>query len=334
MLKELDKKNLFIVRTPLQLFNAIEAKKRFHKKDGEEDNILFYQYQRQVDKELMENLIVASEWDEVIAYPLSWSRRIFLAFYLKPIMAKHNKIENCYVGAFNSIVNLFINTIKPNKTIILDDGTKTLGIANNIARGDVNRKENQLKTLRNKLFNLDRSYMYESSFFTIYTLQSYQIENEIVLNDYREFKRGLASYEQEDVVYFIGTNLIEKILKSKDAFEKNLEKLLEYYQGKKLIYILHRYEDFKYLQKLAKKHAFEAVKFENILEVEIANAGFIPVEFATFGSSAIETLPLLFSQSSYRVFKLQAEDILAKKEKAMENVYLNFEKKGYEVIAL
>lgn len=324
-------KHLFIVRTPLQLFNAIEARKRFHKEDV---NILFYQYQRMVDKRLMENLIITSEWDEVIAYPLTWSRRVFLPFYLNSMMEKHHNIQNCYVGVFNSIVNLFINRVNPQKIVILDDGTKTLGIANNIAKGDVNRKENRLKTLRNKIFNLDRSYIYKASFFTIYSLKNYAINNEIILNDYREFREGLERCEKKEVVYFIGTNLKEKILSSEEAFEKNLQKVLAYYKDKKFIYILHRYESLPYLQNLAERYKFEAVKFENILEVEIAKAGFIPVEFATFGSSAIETLPLLFSQSDYRVFKIEAEDILAKKQLAMKSVYENFQSKGYEVIAL
>jgi len=319
------------VRTPLQLFNAIEAKKRFHREDS---NILFYQYQRKIDKELMEKLIIDSEWEEVIAYPLTWSRRIFLPLYLNPMIKKHHSIEHCYVGAFNSIVNLLINTVTPQKIIILDDGTKTLGIANNIARGDVNRKENSLKTIRNKIFNLDRSYLYEASFFTIYTLENYKIDNEIILNDYREFKKVLASYPQEELVYFIGTNLNEKILSSNQSFEENLKKVVDYYKGKKFIYVAHRYEDLNYLETLAKKYAFEAIRFQNILEVEITNGGFIPIEFSTFGSSAIETLPLLFSQSKYRIFEISSKDILPKKQVAMKNLYENFKEKAYEIISL
>ncbi len=327
----LNNKNLFIVRTPLQLFNAIEVRRRFH---FNEKNILFYQYQREIDKKLMENLIVQSDWYEVFDYPLNFQRRIFLPLYLNPIIKKYASIEHCYVGAFNSIVNLLINTIKPKKIVILDDGTKTLGIANNIARDDVNRKENKLKIVRNKLLNLDRSYLYGASFFTIYTLENYKIENEIILNDYREFKEDLRSYEKKEIVYFIGTNLIEKVLKSEKVFEENLQKVLSYYKNKKFIYVLHRYENLSYMKKLAKKYDFEAIKFENILEVEIAKAGFIPVEFSTFASSAIETLPLLFAHSHYRVFKIDAKDILVKKQTAMENLYLNFEKKEYEVIGL
>lgn len=324
------KTNLFIARTPLQLFNCIEAKKRFHK--GEQ-NILFYQYQRLVDKNQMESLIEVDEWNSIIVYPLNWQRRIFSYFYIRMIKNRYkNKIERCYIGVFNSIINVLINTIYPKKIVILDDGTKTLGIAKNMETQKINSRNSLFKTIRNRFFNTNRDYLYRASFFSIYPLDEYIINNEVVLNDYRVFKESLSNIPVADRIYFIGTNLNEKILKSDEVFEANLQKVIAFYKNKKMIYILHRYENIEYIANLAKKYKFDYVKFDNILEVEIAKAGFLPTEFATFGSSAIETLPLLYPNSEYRVFYLESKDILEHKQQVMEELYNSFERKGYEVI--
>lgn len=324
------KTNLFIARTPLQLFNCIEAKKRFHK---DEHNILLYQYQRLVDKNQMESLIEVDDWNTIIIYPLNWQRRIFSYFYIRKMNNRYkNTIDACYIGVFNSIVNVLINTIHPKKIVILDDGTKTLSIAKNMETRKINNRTSVLKIIRNRFFNTSRNYLYRASFFSIYPLAEYNISNKVVLNDYRVFKESLSQIPIEDRVYFIGTNLNEKILKSDQIFEANLQKVIAFYKNKKMIYVLHRYENIEYIANLAKKYEFDYVKFDNILEVEIAKAGFLPTEFATFGSSAIETLPLLYPNSEYRVFYLESKDILEHKQEVMESLYNSFEQKGYEVI--
>lgn len=326
------KKNLFIARTPLQLFNCIEAKKRFHK---DEENILLYLYQREIDKKQMQSLIESNEWFKIIEYPLSWQRRIFSYFYIKKIKKEYqNKIQNCYLGVFNSIINSLVNSIHAKELIVVDDGTKTLGLAKNIMTMNVNNRGSIFKALRNKILNTDRSFLYKASFFSIYTLEKFSLKNRIILNDYLIFKKSLSVLPKKNKVYFIGTNLNEKIVKSDKIFESYLEKVLNYYSDKELVYVLHRYENIEYIARLSEKYHFEYVKFDNILEVEIAKVGFIPTEFATFASSAIETLPLLYDGSKYKIFYIEADAILEHKQRPMKDLYDSFEKKGYDLISL
>ena len=323
-------RNLFIARTPLQLFNCIEAKNRFHEK---EENILFYQYQHQVDKTQMENLIHNSQWSRVISYPLTLFSKLFFPLYLKKLKEEYRfNISHCYYGAYNSIVSYLINSIQPQELIIVDDGVKTLGMARDL-EGKSIQKQNLFKTIRDKFLNSNRDFLYDSTFFSIYLLEEYKIDNRVILNDYRMFKKGLLALPLQDVVYFIGTNLNEKILNNKESFESYLQKVVSYYHDKKIIYILHRYEDVDFIENLAKKYRFDYVKFSNILEVKIAQAGFLPKEFATFGSSAIETLALLYSNCDYKVFSIESKDIKENKVEAMAKLYQSFREKGYEVIA-
>jgi len=64
----------------------------------------------------------------------------------------------------------------------------------------------------------------------------------------------------------------------------------------------------------------------------ISKEGFIPSEFATFGSSAIETLPLLYSKSHYRVFCLDIKDIVHKEILSFEKLYANLHSKDYDML--
>lgn len=323
--------NLFIARTPLQLFNCIEAKKRFHEGDK---NILFYQYQRDVDKKQIERLIEMDRWEKVIAYPLTRMRKRFFPFYLKNIITQYqSKISHCYYGTYNNIISSLINLIKPYALILIDDGTKTLVHAQLIESKNIERR-GFFKKIRNKLFSTSREFLYQSTFFSLYPLKNYNIANKVILNDYRMFKDSLSSLPSKDVVYFIGTPLGEHVLKDKLVYEEYLQKVVTYYGDKKFIYILHRYENVDEITHFAKKYHFEYVKFDTILEYAILKAGFIPKECATFSSSAIETLPLLYPQSKYTSFYVKPDDILQKKQDIMNRIYQNYEAKGYEVIHL
>lgn len=323
------KSNLFIARTPLQLFNCIEAKDRFHKN---EQNILFYQYQREIDKNQMQSLLIDTDWHKIISYPLKPLRRLLPQFFLFFINLKYkNKIESCYYGAYNSIISSLINKINPTKLILVDDGTKTLEIARLISEQNIS-KRSFIKKIRDKILSSNIDFIYNTSLFTIYDLEQFNIKNSVIKNDYREYKSYLKSLPFKDIVYFIGTNLNEKMLKDSSSFEKYIQNILEFYKDKEFIYILHRYENIDYIASLAQKYNFNYVKFDNILEVMISKEGFIPSEFATFGSSAIETLPLLYSKSHYRVFCLDIKDIVHKEILSFEKLYANLHSKDYDML--
>jgi hypothetical protein len=323
------KKNLFIARTPLQLFNCIEAKNRFH---ADEENILFYQYQRDIDKKQMQSLIKDEEWHKVIAYPLDWKRRLFFPLFLHRIKQDLGpEVSYCYYGAYNSIISSLINSVDPKELVIVDDGVKTLEMARLVESGKIDKKS-FLKKIRNSVLSSDTAFLYRSSFFTIYDLGRYKIKNRVILNDYRIFHSSIKNLQKKDVVYFIGTNLNEKVLKDTASFEGYIKKIRAYYKGKRLIYVLHRYESPEFIRVFADRYNFEYVKFDGPIEIEIAGAGFLPVEIATFVSSAIDTLSILYPGSRYKIFYLEGKDIKESKRDIFAKLYDSFKDKGYEVI--
>lgn len=280
----------------------------------------------------MQSLIKNKEWRRVVAYPLDWKRRLFFPLFLRRIKQELRlKISSCYYGAYNSIISSLINDIKPKELIIVDDGVKTLEMARLVESAKIDKKS-FFKKIRNSVLSSDTAFLYSSSFFTIYDLSRYKIKNRVILNDYRFFRSSIKNLQKKDVVYFIGTNLNEKILKDISRFEEYMKKIAAYYGDKKLIYILHRYESPEFIGSLADRYGFEYVKFDGPIEVEIAAAGFLPSEIATFGSSAVDTLSILYPDSRYRIFYLESRDINEAKRDIFVKLYDAFDKKGYEVV--
>ena len=322
-------KNIFIARTPLQLFNCIEARNRFYKNHY---NILFYQYQRDIDKLQIESLI-DEQWSDIIPYSLTPIKRIFFPFFLKKVIVKyHNYIDTCYFGAYNSIISYLINNLKPLKLFIIDDGVKTIKISELIKDRKLDKKD-YCKYIYNNIMGSSRDYIYRAKFFTIYDEIKLFVPNKVIKNDYREFKTHISVLEKENITYFIGTNLLEKILKNKEKFESELEKIILYYQEKnqKIIYIMHRYEEIKYIEKLSKKYNFESVKFNNIIEIELLNRGTVPMGVASFASTAVETINMIYGVDA-TIFELENSGIFEKYQEVFAKLYDNFRKKGVIVI--
>jgi hypothetical protein len=324
--------NLFIAKTPLQLFNCIEARNRFHKS---EKNVLFYQYQRNIDKIQIENLIKEEEWLEVIAYPLSPLHRIFFQYFLnKNILKYTNRVDSCYFGAYNSIISYFINKVKPKEFFIIDDGVKTIKISELIKDGKLDKK-GLVRGIKDKLMNSSRAYIYNAKFFTIYDEVEIFLPNRVIKNNYSAFKEHVSSINKENIIYFIGTNLLERSIKTEEIFEQELKKVVLHYKKKnqKLIYILHRYEDIDYLNTLSKEYDFEAVKFDNIIEVELLKRGTVPMGVASFASTAVETIKMIYGVDA-TIFELENSGIFEKYQEVFFKLYNNFREKGVDVVRL
>ena len=321
--------NFFIAKTPLQLFNCIEARDRFHKS---EENTLFYQYRSDIDKKQIKNLIDDS-WFEVIDYPLTLSNRLFFPILLNKIKLKYkNRVSNCYYGAYNGIISHLINSINPSNNFLVDDGVKTIKISQFIKDNKLD-KRGFLRPLKDFLLKSSRGYIYKSKFFTVYSEIEKHLPNRVVINDYRAFKDRVLTMNRENIVYFIGTALLKRTLKNRDSFEQELKRVIDYYnqRNQKFIYILHRYEEIEYLNSLAKKYNFEAVKFNNIIEIELFQRGTFPKEVSSFASTAVETINMIYGVEM-KIFELDNSKIYDKYQKVFQDLYNNFRDKGIEVI--
>ena len=321
-------KSLFLIRSPLQAFNAMEAKKYFSSNDA----IVIVFYRKEMDKELMLKTLSHSSWSKIIVKKLKPHYHLFNFF--KTFLKEYPTINVCFIGDYSTLINYYMNRLEYNKLILLEDGTATLRQVKLLENNTIHKikktkysQKNSLTIFIEKLFAIDNSYLYKAIFFTIYNIKT---QFPIIKNDYKYFKKQISYFPKKNVVYFIGSNLIEGILISDKTFENYLHKVIMYYKEKNIevVYVLHRKEDAVYMDGLALKLQFSCVKFDNIIEVEFLNLKYTPVEVSTFLSTAITTLSNLYP-SNYTFFKIKTEHINQKFKKPVEVLTQYFEEQGF-----
>lgn len=333
--KIIEMHNLFLVQTPFQLFNAIEAKNRFH---SNEKNILIIIYkgqQKNLDQ-IHKILDYDSEWFEVIQIDfVTKIQRFLYPILINNMIKKLNrfKINTIYVALYRNIAAHIINSVKHEDTVIYDDGNnifKTINFLDNNKKKSfqVFRKIISVLLLR----KTDIGFIYKSTIFTLFDISLFQnIKNKIIQNDFSYFKTKIRSLEKEEDVFFIGSRIIDNGI-SRDVFEVSLEKVVKFYKeiNKNVKYVPHRYEDIEYLDKLSQKLKFILTPFSSIIEFEFIMKGIDPSEVATFRSTAVDTLKIIYNPK-VRIFKIGLDKIDKNKQEEFKLVYKNFENKKYEI---
>jgi hypothetical protein len=325
----MNKRSISLIRTPFQLFNCIEAIKRFNENGS---NILICIYKNKVDKNLFEEILKDFSWEKVYFFKLNSFNRVFYPFLLNNILKKYKNIEFCFFGLITSYIVHSLNQIKAKNNILIDDGNETFLIANNIKNSMYkNRFKNTfLDKIFGKMFDLD--FIDKLKIFTFFDLNSYSLNNEIIKNDYRDFKKSIDNLPENKEIFFIGSNLINSYIK-KEYFEDILKNTIEYFKEYKIIYVPHRYEDIDYLRELSIKYGFELKKFPTILELAISQHQKKPLGLITIRSTALETLGYLYDIKFLNVIELDKTQ-LQKENQILEytNLYKNYIEKKIPLI--
>ena len=141
------------------------------------------------------------------------------------------------------------------------------------------------------------------TFFTIFNLK----QDNVIETKYSYIKQYMSEKIVESSVYFIGQPLVELSMLNENNYKNELKKVIDFYESKKFVYILHRRQNEKLIKKLALVLGFEYKRFDQLIEFEMINRPTIPSEFATFYSTAIVTLPKLIEKCKYRAFRISPE---------------------------
>lgn len=149
--------NIFLISTPLQLINAIEAKEQFGI-DRTDSVLLINAYASNL--EAIKKLLIQEDWSSVQFIEDSVSRQKEheenlqkFRFYpaLKRLIASKNRLDSVirsvdrikylFVGYYLSLENLhFINSTRYDEIVLLDDGIATL---------EINRRRTHRESLLN-----------------------------------------------------------------------------------------------------------------------------------------------------------------------------------------
>lgn len=316
-----------MVRTPLQCFNAIEARDRFH---AGENNILLAYCGSKADHNLIRQL-QGDEWSEVRYKRFSGITKRLYGWQLKRWLSKLPPIDTLYIGLISHLPLHIANTLQPSRLRLLDDGNETLLFARRIKELRESHKTPSPRLLDKLLaLNIDRKILLNAEFFSMFDTSIYGIPH--INNDYRVFRNRVKALEERNEVMFIGSNLIGTYFRDEAAFLKRLERVKSFFSDRKLTYCPHRYESRELRLKIAKL-GFELFEPSTIMEHAFLSAGWRPALLASFRSTAVDTLGLIYGIPGC-MLEVSSNDIVTEgKWKEMQSVWHDYKLRGGNVIA-
>ena len=332
-------KSAFLVKSPLQLLNAIEAKHHFSLEAS--DCVVIIMGDRKSYPQMLELVKSSGEWSKVLILS---SVNIILGNYLdgylgkeipeikEDLMGKIKKNSIFTVWRLNKVASLlkevkylflgdyrniymrhFANKLIFEEVVLLDDGTATFQIADERKRGIKNQALLSLKKrlkirIRATLQGLELSELDKVVFFSCYKV-SLGKKDTIVENDFNYLRHKSRAVKNVDEVYFIGGPIVEaEIMTEKEYFE-HMRKVIEYFKNYKVVYVAHRRENSEKLDRLQNNLGVPVILFDYPIEYQLSMVGPKPSILASFYSSALENCRLIFRESMLVVaFRLMGDN--------------------------
>ena len=311
VIQEKMKKGIFFVRTPVQYYNAIEARAHFSKDFDQSILIVLSDYQPTLEQ--FDRIVDTKEWN-LVHYPWKsiskWTiyrfinrlLNVYRKRQLKKICKEINSDDSIFWGNYNSIWLRYFHSLNKNKIVIIDDGFSTLTIPESL-------HENQLIFSSKKTFSFFSEKMFLAkyisldlnrlTFFTSFHGIHPELDQRIIPCKYPYIKSKLKEVKSNTkLVYFIGQPLIFLSIIEKESYVSSVEKIFAYYKAKGFdcVYIPHRSSIHDYFpNEWNVKHLkipVERLLFERNVE--------IPHIFCTFYSSGIYYLDHFYSGNAIK----------------------------------
>lgn len=280
---------LCVARTPLQLFNIIEACERFHLPCSQKYLVLVAG--SLIDLKMMQSMIQSSQgWREIkVVIFYGWLKKLY-AWQLNTWLQQIKPISHLYMGMITHVPLHILNKIQPKKLVLVDDGNETFLIS----RAIVNIKNNNVKqwvpNILTKLFGVDlnQQALLKAEFFTLFDITNTGIS--YIVNDYRCFKNKSKLLEQRHDILVIGSNLIGNYLTNIDVLVRRLLQLKRKLPlDTPLWYAPHRYEKPEHVERIA-ANGFKIYRYKSILEYAQIQQGWLFAETFSIRSTAVNTL--------------------------------------------
>ncbi len=325
--------SVFLIESPLQLFNAIEAKNFFKLKKCK--LIVVYSQNVYNNLQIDQLLNFYLEWDSVHKITPA-SRKRFKVLTVKKIINElsliaKEKFHYVFIGDYRPEFMLhFCNISKYNKLVILDDGTATIDIMKDYL---CLKKKNKIKPLLKSIllgFNLkDKKDLF---FFSIY--KNSLLENQIIKNNYTYFKSVIDGFKfNKNSVIFLGSKIVELNVISQEKYLMYLSNLKNKFGEKKITYIPHRHESDTKLKVINQTLNINIVRSDSIIEFYLVNNKELPYAVTGFFCSALLNLKILFN-GKLRItsFYIQNKDFDDQFAKRFEDMYQYYRNNNIEVV--
>lgn len=317
-------KNLFIVGTPLQVINAIEALKHFKL----ENNILVIVHRSlEANKVQMDALKGSYKWEEII--DIEYSRHSSMLKYVNLVKyLKKYTFKYVFISKLEVVPKVVIPNIKKEKVFLLDDGALTITIYEKQIKPNKINKYN-FKELRFLFFGLKIKIKDKINLFSYYDLTPVN-GIEVVKNELNFLKEShLKNAKKDDeTIYFIGQPIYDLI--GVDTYIENLEKIIKKNNNnKKIIYIPHRVENKEILSRLTSicNSFFTIREIGMPVELYFLQNCIYPSHVISYYSTALTTVALIYSECEVNPIKIPEHLITDKYvDNTLKVYYRHFDK--------
>jgi|CXWL01.1.fsa_nt_gi hypothetical protein len=346
--------NVFVVETPLQLLNAIEAKQVLQLTNN---HLVVRMGGTGFSPNGLKALVGISPWDgvhylEFKNATMEWKSQFFglrllgrlqsCAYDFQQIINRH-KVDRLaakfagakriflgnYLRGFQSYMRHFANRAGYEQLFLLDDGTDVLLICE--ARREVHDSNPEIEPgvrlkdrLRRYLVDWDETEAESVTFFTAYELQP-PSRDRVIQNKYQYLRDAAANSTRSDEVYFLGQSLVEDGYVGLDFYVHQLRAIKNYYKEGQLIYIPHPRQATWLMKKIEEAVGIQVRPCTLPIECEVALAKSRPAAIASFFCSALQSCrAILGKEVSIHSFYIEPEQVYTSHELVRE-AYRYFE---------
>lgn len=314
----IDLNNLFIVGTPLQLLNAIEAAEHFKL----ENNILVIVHRSlEANRAQIDAIRSLYEWKEIIDIEYSKNSSILKYVDLVKHLKKHI-YKYIFIPKLEVVPKIVIPNVIKKKVFLLDDGVMTISIyENNIKTNKLNTYN--FKELRFLFFGLKIKIRDKINLFTYFDLEPMN-GIEIVKNELRFLKKTyLEGTAIDDLnIYFLGHPSSKYI--DDNMYIASLHKLINT-ADKKIIYIPHRGEsqEIKNILHSIDNPLFSIININMPVELYFLENKIYPSQVIAYYSTALITLNIIYKDCEINFIPISLDKDI---NNALKNVYKIFDK--------
>lgn len=290
--------DLFVIDTPLQLLNALEARYYF----GDHPSTLVLLHWPVWPKMVFERLLSEMEWEGITwvsmgierpvqRYPLislsvsdrfneyRWVYRQYRRRRrLDATLVRIGQVDRLVIGnLFNQYMQHVAIRVQYNELIAVDDGTDTLRVAA-LRQKAIDMSEElpptdfirSVKNLINKRYVEWAARQPRSvSFFTAYDVEVGK-KDQLIRNSYRWLQKYMTNCKKSDQVFFLGQPLIEDGYLEESTYLEYLNKIVSYFNPKRVVYVPHKRESKHTIMLVEREVGLVARFFDGPIETVLA----------------------------------------------------------------
>ena len=343
--------NLFLISTPLQLINVMEAKVELNI-PHQNSVAIFLTYSTNLIT--LKRIIDSSQWKEMYFIDDDieslkrheqnfQDRKIFPVLKkalqniskIKALINKFQHVDSLIVGYYLGLENLhIINKIHYNKLYLLDDGIATIEV-NERRKSNISFLKNQsteffLKAwFKKNILGYVLDHPKSVTFFTIYDIQVAP-RDKIIKHNYAEVKKLIKGLEKTNEVFFLGQPLseIHPEIISEENYFGYLHRIKKHFNSQDLIYIPHRDENAEKVERLKELLDIPIRRIDLPVELYLLNQIKKPSVISGFITSALPNCKEIFGDELEIVaVRISGDKIISKTMLSMiDNTYTYFEK--------